>query len=237
MKKAIIIILLFIIVQPVFSQADKKIPVLSDVLEYFSGLENDSLAFFEVNLWRNPEIKEVLHGVRFSGYYTEDKTQGIVLNEVTGLPVWLEGPDNFKFGFSAGYTINPFIIQLNYSEHQIDLNEADIVFAIPPTNPESKSVFADALIIKDIHLEVDYVPLSVFWGYLYFSTGMVLNTKMYFHDETAKSFFSLGLQGGAFVKYKNIFAGASIARFLIKPDHFKHSDDVKYEAGLWFDIF
>ncbi|GJQ64068.1 MAG: hypothetical protein SCALA702_31210 [Melioribacteraceae bacterium] len=236
-KLTLLFILLLFTINHTSAQKKDGIPVLSDVLEYFSGLENDSLTFLETNWWNNKEISEVLSGIRFSGYYTEDKTQGIVLYEVTGLPVWLEGPDNFKFGASSGFTLNPFIIQFNYSEHEIDLGEADLIFALPPINPDAKSVLVDALIVKDVHVEIDYVPLSLFWGYLHLTTGMILNTKMYFHDETSKSYFSLGLQTGAFVKYKNIFVGASIARFMIKPDHFKHSDDVKFEAGLWFDAF
>lgn len=238
MKKLALLLLILLTTSNItFAQKKDGIPVLSDVLEYFSGLENDSLAFMETNWWKNEDISEVLSGIRFSGYYTEDKTQGVVLYEMTGLPVWLEGPDNHKFGVSAGFTVNPFIVQFNYSEHEIDLNDADLIFALPPINPDAKSVLADALIVKDIHVELDYVPLSLFWGYLHFTTGMILNTKMYFHDETNKNYFSLGLQAGAFLKYKNLFAGASIARFFIKPNHFKHSDDVKFEAGLWFDAF
>lgn len=238
MKKSRLIFLLLILFSTsVYCQKDDRIPVLSDVMDYFSGLENDSLGFIETNWWKNNETAELLAGLRISGYYTEDQTQGTVLNELTGFPVWHEGPVINKAGISVGYTFNPFIIQVNYSEHTFDLDESKLFFALPPGEPNSKDQLSENVKVKDIMIEADYVPLTLFWGYLHITTGIILYSKNYSHGDVTAGYFSAGVQAGAFVKYRNFFAGASISRFLINDEVFNNSDNIKFEGGLWFDLF
>ncbi len=235
MKKIVLLILLkFLLINSVSAQAD--IPVIGPLLNYFTGIE-DSVGFIEFNFSGNPALSDIVNGFRFSAYTATEQTTEDVLNEITEVPVWKNGPEISKLGGSFSMIFNPVLVSVGADQTKFNLNEVETFIALPPVNPEADNYFKHNLTINTLFLEADYIPLSMFWGYFYPTAGLCGYSKIYQYESQTEFYITGGLKAGGIIKYRNIFLSMSYRKFLLNSDYFFDSDIYKIEFGTWFNIY
>ncbi|MFH0735136.1 MAG: hypothetical protein V1773_10635 [bacterium] len=232
MKK---IILLFIILLNFPLSAQKKgIPVISDIMNYFTTpIEDDSLKFFQTNFF-NKRIGNIINGIYFEAGGGNDKMNYELINQISFLPYYSSSPALANTTLGGSLIINPFIINFGYYTGEQDLSELILNFAYPPP-PPNVAQLSTIIKYQSMYGSLNYVPFSLFWGYLYPSIGPAVNYSTYKYNSVNESYVGIGVNTQVMFKFKNLFVTVSYSKYFTNSEYF--NDQLFVKGGICLGMF
>ncbi len=231
--KKIIILFLILINLPLYAQK-KGIPVISDLINYFTTpIEDDSLKFLQYNAF-NKRIGNIINGVYFEAGGGNDKMNYQLINQISFLPFYDSSPSLSNTKLGGSIIINPFITNVGYYSGEQDLSELQLNFAYPPT-PPNETKLSTVIKYTAIHAAINYIPVSLFWGYLYPSLGPVINYTTYKYNSVNKSYMGIGANAAVMFKFKNLFMTVSYSKYITNSEYF--NDQLFVGGGICLKMF
>ncbi len=233
MKKIILLFLIFISI-PNFAQK-KGIPIISDILHYFTTpIDDDSLKFFQLNFF-NKRIGKVISGVYFEAGTGNDNLKADLINKIAKYPFYSSSPDYSNTILGGSIIINPFQLNFGMYNGSQNLDEMKLNFALPPATPDANKIINE-IKFNNYSASFNYIPFTLFWGYAFPSVGIRYTLGSYtynYNDFSLKENFNgLGIDAQFTFKFKNLFANISYSKYLINSKYF--NDGLYIKGGICF---
>lgn len=215
-NKYFFIVLIFLSFVPLNSNfyAQKKgIPVISDLINYFTTpIKDDSISFYRGNGFYETRIRQIINGAYFSAGTISDKLKSDLINRSVFIPYYTQNP-NLNFNpINIKAIISPFSFAFGFYNTEQEMTALPLNFAYPPVPPQSNKLDTK-LKISYLEASVNYIPFSLFWGYVYPELGVKVNHLETNFNDKKKYLVNIGLNTSVMFKFKNLFIQAEYTKY------------------------
>ncbi len=225
------ILSLFLFINTEVDAQKKGIPIVSDILHYFTTpISDDSLSFLRGNGFYETRIREIINGVYFSGGVINDKLKTDLINRAVYIPYYSQTPELSFNPISVKVVISPFSFTFGFYNSEQDMTKLKLNFATPPTTPNGNTLDTK-LNLSYLESSINYIPFSMFWGYVYPELGIKVNHLETSFNTKKTYLINIGLNTSIMFKFKNLFFQAEYTKYFNNSKYIK--DKLNIGGGLF----
>jgi len=209
----------------------KGIPIVSDILNYFTTpIEDDSIAFFRTNGFYETRIRKIINGAYFSAGMINDNLTPKLINRAVYIPYYTQSPKLSFNPIALKVVTSPFSYTIGFYSAEQDISELMLPFATPPISPNGNKLDTK-LKLSYLEASVNYIPISMFWGYVYPELGVKLNHLETSFNTKKTYLVNIGLNASIMFKFKNLFLSFDYTKYFNNSEYIK--DKLKINGGLF----
>jgi hypothetical protein len=209
----------------------KGIPIVSDILQYFTTpISDDSLTFYRANGFYEMRLRKVINGVYFSGGMINDKISSNLINRSVFVPYYTQNPELSFNPITTKVILSPISFSFGFYNAEQDMSKLKLNFATPPV-PPGASVLDTKLKLSYVEASFNYIPFSIFWGYVYPEVGLKINHLTTSFNTKKTYLVNIGLNSSVMFKFKNLFINIEYTKF------FNNSKYIKDKLNIGGGIF
>ncbi len=199
----------------------KGIFIISDILNYFTTpISDDSLSFYRLNGFYETRLRKIINGAYFSYSIYSESPKLDLINRAVYVPYYTKTTKISFTPLTFKVITSPLSYSVSFYQNELDLNSIKLNFAIPPVPPNGTKL-SNNLKLSYTELAVNYIPFSLFWGYLYPEAGLKINHLKTNYNNKNTYLVNIGINSSVMFKFKNLFLQAEYTKYFNNSAYIK----------------
>lgn len=214
-------LIIFLLLSSNIFPQKKGIFIISDIYNYFTTpISDDSLSFYRANGFYETRLRKIINGAYFSYSLYNESPKLDLINRAVYVPYYTNTSKISFNPISIKIITSPLSYNVSFYQNELDLNSIKLNFALPPAPPNGNTL-SNKINLSYTELSVNYIPFSLFWGYIYPEAGIKFNHLKTNYNNKNTYLVNVGITSSVMFKFKNLFLNAEYTKYFNNSTYIK----------------